>query len=78
MPDKDPKPITTREQRSVMMMVGKYSSLAMLLPAAVFVGYVIGYFLDRWLGTGFLKMTFVILGVAGGTIEVIRQLQKES
>ena len=58
MPDKDPKPITTREQRSVMMMVGKYSSLAMLLPAAVFVGYVIGYFLDRWLGTGFLKMTF--------------------
>ncbi len=75
--DKYKDEIGTKEQRSVMMMVGKYSSLAFLLPAAVFVGYVIGYFLDQWLGTSFLKVTFVILGVAGGMIELIRQLQKE-
>jgi len=67
-----------RQRRSVMMMVGKYSGLAMVLPAAVFVGYFIGNFLDTYFGTGFLKMTLLLVGVAAGLLEVIRQLQKET
>lgn len=77
MPEENQPTKPDRDQQSVMLMVGKYSSLAMLLPASVFAGYIIGYFLDRWLGTSFLKTALVILGAAGGLIELIRQLQKE-
>ena len=46
MPEK--KPQNAWEQ------VGRYTSLAFLLPAATFAGYACGYLLDRWLGTKFL------------------------
>ena len=75
MPSEPPE--DNASNRSTLALVGKYSGLAMLLPASVFVGYLIGYFLDRWLGTGFLKPTFVIFGAVGGLLQLIRQLQKE-
>lgn len=59
-------------------LVGRYSSLAMLLPAATFAGYVCGYLLDRWLGTKFLTVICLLLGIAGGLVQFIRQVQKDS
>jgi len=56
---------------------GKYYSLAFLLPAAIVVGFLIGYGLDKLFGTGFLKIIFLFLGVAAGIIEVIRELSKD-
>jgi F0F1-type ATP synthase assembly protein I len=53
---------------------GKYYTLAFLLPACVLVGYVIGYFLDKAFGISILKIVFLLLGVAAGIIEVIREL----
>jgi len=47
-----------------MVMVGEYTSLAFLLPAATFVGYAIGYLLDRLFHTHFLYIPFLILGIA--------------
>jgi ATP synthase protein I len=67
----------SKKKNDVLLMVGRYSALAMMLPAATFVGYLIGYLLDRWLGTGFLKMTFLLIGIAAGFIQLIRELQKE-
>jgi F0F1-type ATP synthase assembly protein I len=55
----------------------KYSGLAFLLPTAVLVGYVIGYFLDKAFGTHFLKIVFLLLGIASGMIELIRELTKD-
>jgi len=49
-----------------------------LLPAAVVVGFLIGYGLDKVFGTGFLKIIFLFLGVAAGIIEVIRELNKDN
>ena len=49
----------------------------MMLPMSVAVGYGAGYLLDGWLGTGFLKMTLLVLGVVAGMIQLIRELQKE-
>jgi ATP synthase protein I len=57
--------------------LGKYYSVAFLLPASVLVGFAIGYGLDKWFGTGFLKIIFLFLGVAAGIIEVIRELSKD-
>ena len=62
---------------SLFQQLGKYYSVAFLLPASVLVGFAIGYGLDKWLGTGFLKVIFLFLGVAAGIIEVIRELSKD-
>jgi F0F1-type ATP synthase assembly protein I len=55
---------------------GKYYGLAFLLPTSILVGYAIGYFLDKAFGTGFLKIVFLLLGIAAGMIELIRELNK--
>lgn len=61
-----------RREKSFMVRFGEYSQLAFILPAATFCGYLIGYLLDRWLGTRFLYMVFLLFGIAGGLIQVIR------
>ena len=57
---------------------GVYSSLAFLLPAATFVGYLIGYLLDKAFGTHFLYIPFLILGIAAGIYQLIREVTKDS
>lgn len=57
--------------------LGKYYSLAFLLPACILVGFLIGYFLDKAFGTTMLKIVFLLLGVAAGIIELIRELSKD-
>jgi F0F1-type ATP synthase assembly protein I len=61
----------------VLAMVGKYASLAMVMPSAAFAGYIIGYLLDKAFHTGFLAVVFLILGIIGGLIEVVRTLLKD-
>jgi len=41
------------------------------------VGYAIGYGLDKFFGTTYLKMVFLLLGVVSGMIELIRELNKD-
>ena len=53
-------------------------SLAIVLPACVLVGYFIGYLLDRFFGTNFLYIVFLIIGIAAGFIELVREVQRES
>jgi len=62
---------------NVVRELGKYYTLAFLLPACILVGFGIGYGLDKLFGTGFLKIIFLLLGVAAGIIEVIRELSKD-
>ena len=47
-------------------------SLAFLLPVSTFVGYAIGYVLDRVFGTHFLYIPFLLIGIAGGLIQLVR------
>ena len=60
------------------MLVGEYTTLAVMLPAATGVGYVIGRLLDRWFHTDFLYIIFLILGIAAGFVQFIRQVQKDT
>jgi F0F1-type ATP synthase assembly protein I len=57
--------------------LSKYSGLMFLIPACVLIGYGIGYFLDKAFGTGFLKIVFLLLGVAAGMIELIREVNQD-
>jgi len=60
-----------------MVQVGRYLGLAFLIPSSALVGYLIGYLLDKWLHTKFLTLTFLILGIASGMIELVRELTKD-
>jgi ATP synthase protein I len=49
------------------------------LVSALVVGLVIGWMLDRWLGTKpWLLMLFVVLGVAAGVMNVVRVFMPRS
>jgi F0F1-type ATP synthase assembly protein I len=61
-----------------MAMVGEYTSLAFMLPAATLVGYGIGYLLDRAFHTHFLYIPFLILGIAAGFVQLVRQLMRDT
>jgi F0F1-type ATP synthase assembly protein I len=67
MPKKDSLPI----------QLGKYYGMIFILPAAVLVGYGIGYALDKVFHTTFLKIVFLFLGVAAGMIDLFRELTKD-
>lgn len=56
----------------------RYTAIATMLPAATFAGYLIGTFLDRRWGTTYLKIVFVIVGIVGGFVQLIRELMRNS
>ena len=64
--------------KTFMAAAAEYSSLALLLPAATFVGYLIGYGLDRVFGTHWLRLLFLILGTIGGFVQLIRQIMRDA
>ena len=61
-----------------MVLVGEYTSLAFLLPACTFIGYLIGCLLDRAFHTHFLCILFLILGIAAGFVQLVRQLMRDT
>jgi F0F1-type ATP synthase assembly protein I len=67
MPKKDSLPV----------QVGKYYGMIFVLPAAALVGFGFGYLLDKFFHTGFLKIIFLLLGVAAGMIDLFRELSKD-
>jgi F0F1-type ATP synthase assembly protein I len=60
-----------------LVSAARYTAIAMTLPASTFAGYAIGYALDSWLHTTYLKIVFLILGIASGFVQLIRQLLQD-
>ena len=60
-----------------MVQAGEYTALAFLLPAAAAVGYFIGKLLDGAFGTHFLYIVFLLLGIAAGFVQLIRQVTRD-
>ena len=56
----------------------EYSGLALLLPVSTVVGYAIGYWLDRYFGTTWLRIVFLLLGSVAGFVQLIRQIMRDS
>ena len=71
-------PPPEKRPETILQTFGRYSGLAFLIPAAMLVGYVIGYFLDKAFGTSFLKIVFLLLGIVSGLIEMVRELNKDN
>jgi len=67
-----------KRPKSFMAMVSEYTALAFLLPVSTFVGYAIGYMLDKYFGTQYLYLIFLLLGIASGFVQLIRQLMRDT
>jgi F0F1-type ATP synthase assembly protein I len=67
MPKKDNLPV----------QLGKYYGMIFILPAAVLVGFGLGFLLDKLFHTSYLKIVFLFLGVAAGLIDLFRELTKD-
>jgi len=61
-----------------MARYAEYTGLALVLPCATFVGYAIGYLLDGWLGTKWLRIVFLILGSVAGFVQLIRTIMRDA
>lgn len=69
MPDPNDKP----SGPTTMGSLGALSAVGIAFVLAVVFGFVIGYFLDKWLGTSPLFIiVFFFVGVAAGIVNVIR------
>jgi F0F1-type ATP synthase assembly protein I len=71
------EPARRPRPQSPMVVAGRYLSLAFVLPATTFAGYATGYLLDQWLGTSYLYIVFLLFGIAGGLIQIVRQFSKD-
>jgi len=58
--------------------IGKYMSLALLLPLSTGIGYAMGYGLDYLFHTHWLRFVFLVLGTVSGFISLIRELDKDA
>jgi ATP synthase protein I len=66
MPDDEP---------SVLRQLARLSTIGIALVAATAIGLLIGYSLDRWLGTGpWLTMLFTLFGIAAGFLNLFRDV----
>lgn len=67
MPDDD-----QRDSNNPWVAVARYSELGFIIPAAVFLGFLIGKLLDYWLHTTWIYIAGVIFGAVLGFVEMIR------
>ena len=60
------------------VLVGEYTSLAFLLPVSAALGYGIGYLIDQEMGTTWIKLAGLLVGIAAGFVQLIRQFMRDS
>ena len=71
-PDKKPgKPNDYVQAESILQ-------LALAVPAGAFVGLCIGYLLDKRFHTGWIAITLLFLGAAGGFVQLFAYLVRSS
>jgi F0F1-type ATP synthase assembly protein I len=69
---------TPDKKKNPWVQVGRYSELALLLPAGTVVGWLLGSALDRWLHTSWIGVVGLLVGTSGGLIQVIRTISRDT
>lgn len=68
---------TDRKTGDALATFARYASIGFTLPAATFMGYLIGCGLDHLFSTRFLRIVFLLLGTVAGFIQVVRGLSSD-
>lgn len=66
--DQDSRPA----KPNALVSAAKYSEIGFIIPAAVFLGYGLGWLLDRWLHTHWIYIAGVVFGAVVGFVQMIR------
>jgi F0F1-type ATP synthase assembly protein I len=61
-----------QSEKKTWMAAEKYIELGISLPAATVIGWLLGSSLDKWLGTHWLYLAGLLLGIAAGFVHLIR------
>lgn len=77
-PSTPPENRDSESKKSAWVQVGRYSQLALMLPAGTVAGWLIGSALDRWLHTTWISVVGLLLGIAAGMIELIRTVLRDT
>jgi ATP synthase protein I len=75
-PDPDRK--NSGKKENFWVQTARYSQLAVVLPAALVVGWLIGAALDRWLHTTWLYLAGILVGIAAGFVELLRTAMRDT
>lgn len=57
--------------------LGKYLSLALTLPASVVAGYILALGVEHWLHWPILRAVGILLGMAAGLVQILRELSRD-
>lgn len=76
MAEKDERP--DRREESPWVMVARYSEIGFIIPAAVLVGYFLGWMADHFLHTHWIYLVGIILGSVAGFVSMIRKALESS
>ncbi len=61
---------------NIWLTVGRYLALMSTVPASIFVGYLIGAWLDERFATHYLVFIFVVLGTVAGFVPIFWDLTR--
>ena len=71
----DGSPPPERERRALARLL-QYTHLGFVLPAATVTGWLLGAALDRWLGTNWINIAGLVVGIVAGFSEIVRVFAK--
>ena len=79
-PDQPPQAKAALKDGALQSLVRVESliQLALLLPAAVVIGWAIGLALDRWLNQHWINIAGLILGAVAGFVQIFRVVLSHS
>jgi ATP synthase protein I len=65
------------KRRQIYRLAGDLLNVGLIFPAAIAVGYGLGYLLDRWLGTGpWMVVAFSVAGAAAAFVNLFRVVSR--
>lgn len=65
------------QDKDVWNLIGTASVMGLHIVSGTLVGLVMGWYLDKWLGTGpWLLLVFLILGIVAGFMNMFRDAKK--
>lgn len=70
--------MANRRENNPYRLVAEYAAMPFTIAACMFIGWLIGYGLDKATGLSHLDLVFLVLGIAAGLTQVIRQITRDT
>jgi ATP synthase protein I len=76
-PSKEPEKKRDDGGMATLLRAEKLTQIAFILPIAVFVGWILGTLLDKWLHQHWIYLVGIIFGCVAGFIQIFRLISSE-